>query len=189
MSDGSMWCEMDRRFGAASAVMQVLKKEPSHKATLSACVHSNPRLRPGALGSEQRDKVANTGGWNQAGFGLVLRHLERARSSLRGVSWGLEHPAEPAVAAARPRMDGQSQMLRESLEFRWQLFNWVQYCDQVLLFFEGVFVSNVWFILILVGADAGKYHSLIVCDVQVSHPLFSLTQSEWGKWPGNTARQ
>lgn len=68
-----MWREMDRRFGAASVVMQALKKELSLKATLSVCVHSDPRLLSGAPGSEQKDEVMNTGSCNQAGFGLGLR--------------------------------------------------------------------------------------------------------------------
>lgn len=76
-----MWWEMDRRFGAASVVMQALKTELSHKATLSVCVHSNPRQRSGALGSEQKDKVVNTGVCNQAGFGLGLSFRDRLRSS------------------------------------------------------------------------------------------------------------
>lgn len=88
MSDGRMWWEMDRRFGPASVVMQALKKELSHKATLSVCVHSNPRLRSGALDSEQKDKMVNTDGCNQAGFRLGLSFRDGLRSIQRelGVS-------------------------------------------------------------------------------------------------------
>lgn len=82
VSQGHEWWEMDRRFGAASVVMQA-PEELSHKVTLSLCVHSNPRLRSGALGSKQKDKVVSTGGCNQAGFELGLSFRDQRSSDIR----------------------------------------------------------------------------------------------------------
>lgn len=83
MSDGSMWWEMDRRFGAASVVMLALKKELSYKAALSVCVHSIPRRQSGALGTEKKDKVVNPGGCSQTGFGLGLSPRDKRSSDIR----------------------------------------------------------------------------------------------------------